>query len=543
VWVLEVPAPAQPLAPSATALGPFYNVGAVTTTKAPVSLPFAIAFPVPEGADTAHLAMAMLVPAEEGMDSTETGPAWEPVRGLYDDQNDLFTVALPALVIEGRTVVLMQHPEMTPIAPDEIADGETAARAAHADVPVDDIEFYVACDDSIDPGACQPDVTQQFKDGLLAAYNKFTGLGYELPALQRAAARIRHRETSAGEVEIVNIIRYDGAYIMAEPSGFLTGVYKYNLMKIRFSYDRSEPNPDIPRATTHELFHAFQMGGTPPGSPPTPAYLDWDHHPQFVETSWIVEGTAIAAEDSADTMKRSAHAESAVGLHPVNRSLLASDMAERGADENEIVAYQAQDFWVYFANKRADNPSLGYLKPLFARGAGLKAAVDFFAQDLGTSLGAEYWAWVKNQAIEKTVTLGGALTDPGRIEIPRDNPVIGEDIAVIDYPAGEIHSVTAALPILTAAVVQINIKRDVAATTVTVDPLYGGPAYRVYLNGECASEGGPCYARIPEGMRTFDNLATGDVLYAIIANTNTDRTKRIKYTLTVRPVPPPPPPP
>jgi len=78
---------------------------------------------------------------------------------------------------------------------------------------------------------------------------------------------------------------------------------------------------------------------------------------------------------------------------------------------------------------------------------------------------------------------------------------------------------------------------------VAVDPFIEGPDYRVYLNGECASEGGPCYARIPERMRTFTELEKGDIIYAIIANTNTDRTKRITYTLTVGPVPPPPPPP
>lgn len=134
-----------------------------------------------------------------------------------------------------------------------------------------------------------------------------------------------------------------------------------------------------------------------------------------------------------------------IGLHPVNRSLLASGRTT--AAEWDTIAYQAQDFWVYFANKQVPELGLGYLQPLFARGACTQAAVDFFAQDMKTSLGAEYWSWAKNQAIEKIFTLGGALTDPGHIVAGRDKSVIGDVAAnAIYYPDGEIKSVTVPPP-------------------------------------------------------------------------------------------------
>ena len=172
-----------------------------------------------------------------------------------------------------------------------------------------------------------------------------------------------------------------------------------------------------------------------------------------------------------------------------------------------------------------------------------QAAVDFFAQDMKTSLGAEYWSWVKNQAIEKLYTLGGALTDPGRIDGDRDKSVIGAKVPVINFPTSEKRSVTRTLPILTAGVVRINITDIPLNITVTAGPLLDGLAYKVYVNGECSSEGHLCYLGIPEGERYFTDLKKGDTLYAIIANTNTDPTKRIKYTLTVQPtlVPPLPP--
>ena len=138
VWIVEVPPPALPLWPSTTALSSCYNVGAVVTTRAPASLPFAIAFPVPEGADTAHLGMAVLVMAEEATDSMETGPVWDAMRGFYDDQNNLFSAALPTLVLEGRTVVLIQDPAMTPVTLDE----ETPEPTPNVDVAKFDFECF-----------------------------------------------------------------------------------------------------------------------------------------------------------------------------------------------------------------------------------------------------------------------------------------------------------------------------------------------------------------------------------------------------------------
>lgn len=535
VWIVEVPAPALPLWPSTTVLGSCYNIGAAGTTRAPVSLPFAIAFPVPAEADTAHLGMAMLVMAEEATDSTETGPVWETMRGFYDDQNNLFSAALPTLLIEGRTVVLIQDPAITTITLDQ----ETLAPAPNVEVG----KFDFVCFDSTHPVECDSDVVRQFQESLGTAYRRFTNsLGYEpLPALPHSFPQINKLVSPTGAVEIQNITTYYGSRITP---GTSDDASRYQPLELRmiFPYAQSDP-PDIPRVTAHELFHAFQYGGPQAGTDQDPAFLDYKLYSW--ETSWIVEGTAITAEDSAETMKRSSRKQSQIGLHPVTRSLLSSDKAEHNDDAvNEIVAYQAQDFWVYFANKHVPELGLGYLKPLFARGTALHAAVDFFAQDMGTSLGDEYWSWVKNQAIEKRFTLGGALTDPGHIDANRDKSVIGDVAATaIYYPDGEGKSATVPLSILTAAVIEINITRHVDATSVTAGSLYGGRAYRVYLNGECAVEGSPCYARIPEGTRTFDELEKGDILYVILANTNTDPAKRIEFTLTVAPAPPPPPPP
>jgi hypothetical protein len=314
------------------------------------------------------------------------------------------------------------------------------------------------------------------------------------------------------------------------------GGYTYDDRKMDFCYAKGSPELDIPRDTAHELFHAFQFGGQLANTRHTPAYIDMKKLGFTV--NWIIEGTAAAAEDSAETMTRSL-ARNSDGtafwsLHPIDKSLLASDKAD--GFTSEVIAYQAQDFWVFVATSGVEELGLGYLKGLFKRGVSLDAAVAFFDQERGISLGDAYWLWVKNQAIEKTITLGGALTDPGRIEIPRDTPVIGEDVPVIDFPGDNpeaSHSVVRTLPILTAMVVRINITANRDSTLVTAGPLAKGLVYKAYLNGECTLEGGPCYSRILDGERTFDTLAKGDTIYVILANINQNPRRRVRFELNV----------
>ena len=109
VWIHEVEAPAEPLPAEATALGPFYNVGAVETTIATGEGTFALALPVPEGADPAHIALAALVAADRQLEDEEPEDLWLPTTGVYDPEEDLFSVALDALERAGETFVLMEH--------------------------------------------------------------------------------------------------------------------------------------------------------------------------------------------------------------------------------------------------------------------------------------------------------------------------------------------------------------------------------------------------------------------------------------------------
>jgi hypothetical protein len=107
---------------------------------------------------------------------------------------------------------------------------------------------------------------------------------------------------------------------------------------------------------------------------------------------------------------------------------------------------------------------------------------------------------VKNQAIEKTIDFDEKLTDPCRIVIPRDDPVIGP-FDVLAYPAADSPpEVNGTLSRLSAAVVRIIFLQDVGRTTITASGSEG-LAYKVYLNGEdgCAA--------VPDRDRTFESLS------------------------------------
>jgi FG-GAP repeat len=116
VWIHEVEAPAEQLPPEATAHGSFYNVGAVETTIATSEGTFALALPVPEGADPAHIAVAVLVPADRQTEGAEPEDLWLPVTGVYDPDQGLFSIALDVLERTGETFVLMERTDAAALA-------------------------------------------------------------------------------------------------------------------------------------------------------------------------------------------------------------------------------------------------------------------------------------------------------------------------------------------------------------------------------------------------------------------------------------------
>ena len=210
-------------------------------------------------------------------------------------------------------------------------------------------------------------------------------------------------------------------------------------------------------------------------------------------------------------------------LHPINVGLLATHYLHE--DGSDWIEYRAQDFWVYFGLKAG--LGLDYLMPLFDRGAGPEAADAFFAQEHQTSLGAEYWSWVKNQAMEKTIDFGGRLTDPCRIQAD----VIGTPKQLLYPPLDAPPWVEGSLPRLTSEVVRIIFSgENLGQTTVRAEVTEGTLdqlSYKVYVDGEAGC------SELADDARTFEQLVTPEVVYVILANRQYQPENLIKYRVSV----------
>jgi hypothetical protein len=271
------------------------------------------------------------------------------------------------------------------------------------------------------------------------------------------------------------------------------------------------------------MFHAFQHSFKE-------YHTDWGSlslDPVDIEDyKWVSEGTAAAAEDSDTVMRRSVVLDRP--LHPIDRALTASDYVHRIS--SEVIAYQAQDFWVHFARSKGRDLGLDYLKPLFSLGATTAAVDTFLSTTYESSLGVEYWGWAKNQAMEKSVDFDGRLTNACHIE----PELIGTPQFAL-YPTIDLPPpIEGTLPRLTAAVVGIIFQEDLGNTTITARVTSGnaaGLAYKVYM------EGIPGCADVADGERTFDAVASASVAYVILANVQHDPAASLTYEVSISPTP------
>src|SRR5262249_31920510 len=228
------------------------------------------------------------------------------------------------------------------------------------------------------------------------------------------------------------------------------------------------PSPELLNAYAHhELFHAVQHSYT--GSFSTTSY------------DWVSEGTADAAVASDTEMHRTPIDDP----RPVNVPLTSGE---------GLYPYQAQDFWVYLfqANHRA--LPLGELGSFLQRGLSTESVAQVLASPPSTfyfGLGGEYWSWVKNQVLEKTVDLDGALPNPCVLELALigRSPTDGADISwpASDHVFGDLEGLQANL---------VKIHFTTAANNVTITAEGSGGenvlAYKVFRvrDANCADPSG-----------------------------------------------------
>jgi len=507
VWIHEVPAPPEPLLADAVPLGAFYSIGGECTTFAPHEAPFALALPVPDGADTSRLGAVALVSAEYLLDGPASGRFWQPVIGTYDPTRRLYMVTLDALAGEGSTFVLVTDPSAEPD-PSESRERVQEPRSASSgedDTPT----FVVRCFGLIDPEkkVCSLKHKQIIRDALVAAYNKYKRQGFLPPALDNKKVALN----ADSKFEITeNPLSYEGIYIRlaADPAcqqfgGQRGGFYSPLEGSISLCIDEAAILSDkvLDAHAHHELFHAVQFN-----------YPNVRSQPRG---DWVLEGMAEAAVNSEELM----HRWPKCNLRRVDVPLTQPRGAPGTVEAN--YPYQVQDFWVYLFQVNNRALPLGELASFLVRGASIEAVAEQLASPPSSfyfGLGREYWAWAKNQVIEKTVDLDGALQNPCVLE----HAWIGRaanDAADFSWPVSD--HVNGSLESLQSKLAKIEF--TTAASDITITAEGGGGesvlAYKVYLDGEtdCADP-----TKHPDGKRTFASLPQGSIVYVVLANMQYD---------------------
>jgi hypothetical protein len=491
VWIHEVDPPAEPLFSGVTPLGAYHSIGAQCTTFAPPRTPFVVGLPVPESAETSRLAVAVLVPASSIVGGPLSGGVWEVVIGEYDPTRRLYSVRLHGLAVEGSTFVLIESPSFEAGSPE--TDG---ARSAP--------RFDVRCLFWQQPGTCGRQDERDAADALAEAYRRFTQQGFPEPALNMQGPLASDQASHAF------IVRPARRFSLGCDGNVEDGYYNRFTGNIVFC--GVLPPDRLSSVTRHEIFHAIQN-----------AYPDVRRQ---TTDDWVIEGTASAAE--AATLDGVMHRTPARSLRQVDVTLTRPRPTRVRV---RPYPYEAQDFWVYLfrspnaAGVPRDLP-LRELGSFFDRGASTASVADRLQNPPGMTfrpLGDEYWAWVKNQVVEKTdVTFDGALANRCQIQASVvANPLLFSYAAASDHIYGHFDSgldarvVIIEFPGTEAPDGQGGIEmRGLANATILAEGGGDGLAYKVYRENDALD----CQTDVQDGERVFAELEPGAIVYVVLAN-------------------------
>jgi hypothetical protein len=493
--IIETRAPAEAMPSGFLPRGAHYRLAADRLTIAPADKPLLVGLPVPAGTDTSRLAVAVYLP--DGLQSESDEPeaptrSWTTVPGSYDAANNLFVTTMRALLPEGVTLVLFEHPDNAPLPP-----ASEATRYAQAPGAV---EFHVTCD----PAAVNNDVCVNAYYVLVAseladAYHDFVDLHhFNPPAMVHLAGSFSSPDKDPRLSET-----YYGALIATQPcinkSGQpIFGQYSYLTLQLLVCIDEMASSDSLRYTVRHELFHAIQA------SYPEVA-RDRITESGGPLSHWLLEGTASAAERSSYLMLRSP-------------DWLLRQVTEPLTSTVRAVEYDAQDFWVYTGLEGPQSDHyISYLRPIFEQGA----TPQHVAQAM--NLGDAYWQWAKNQFIEHHQPMIDAFdSGPCTLEDAAYDPALTR---VLNYPA-QI-SVEGFLPPLTSAVVEIRVAQAIGNMPVnaTNNTDESDMKFKVYEDGVAGCKD------VPDGQRFLQNVPAGARKLVLVSNISP--TDPFTYAVTV----------
>ena len=496
--------------------GSYFQIAVDRDITTSLAEPLLIGFPVPQEADPAHLALAVLDDQEPF--TTTAQLAWYFLDGLYDADQGLFLTTLSALKAAGNVYVLAEHYSFdSPANDSELQDAGTTVGA-----------FTVSCRAFPESDDCLPATEEQVAIYLDQIHTRMTNdFGFPaVPRLQSPLGRIVMAEdqNSLAYVSGFTASITPHSYFRCENAG---GIYRPDRGLLYLCYDPAEGiTAYTPNVLIHEYFHAVQYSYAKVFDP------DSEDPPPPPE-AWIIEGMATMAMESYyldDTVVRSTEQE-------WQKPLLKIDESPRHAiwGDEPLNEYYAQDFWVYMGQRFLED--LGYVDQILEEGGATTEGVALaLAAKFNVPFDELFWGFVKNQAIENLYSLGdnegilctanyGAL---GGLHIvwPYD-PV---DYWEYPNPSGELYD---SIDPLTAKLIEITFPAEVgrAYMAVELEVCQGLPSdqketcqlqaqkdlhSKIYVSGEMNCQ---AYTDAVEGKRTFTvGSVPGERYYILLAN-------------------------
>jgi hypothetical protein len=497
VTIAPTTQPATPLPAMAQAISNYYLLGAAETVLVSPQQPLLVAFPVPPGADTAHLVLAKLVSGAGVHDANDGQESWLFLEGFYDPSDNLFLTTLGGLTGDGHTFVLTTHPDFE-------SPSNSAPASANPGVSL----IQAKCVHFSAPSPCTSSIEEQMEVFVTNVYGHIKqNKEFPDPRLRYLHETLDYNPNSLSSLGYMMYIEpHDSGWCdRLEALGYYDPAEGYMVL----CYNPLQGiDDDVLSALVHEYFHATQYAYQP-------ILEDWE---QGNEEAWVVEGMAKGTEKSytINEMRRS-EAGGWVELHLVDQTL------KEGSDN---IPYFAQDFWVYHGlNNDLD---LKYLRDILTEGSE--------AVDVASALGdgqrlPPYWEWAKNQVMEKQETFNNRLQRPCWIE-----PNLVQNMEFFEHhnPDKLQHQVTVGP--LSTAVVKLTYSQDWGFAAAEVYPhlvaqlpeAQQALRYKFYEDGVTGCES------IPDGPRTWpwgEGVYAARDYYVLISNIDIEKT--FDYTIII----------
>jgi len=513
------PTSETPIPDFARPVGSYYRVaGGRNVDVATDEPPLYLALPVPEGADTSRLALAVRVPQKYTTDNAQSSAeyGWSVVRGAYEPERGLLVTPIRFLMERGTAVAVVESdghtsPSMAGAGGETLfaktqtffsQDAKAAARTSST--AKRNTQFVVKCVGFDDASACGSDEKKDVRQYLNKAVQDFVG-GFQFPALA---------ETFFAKKPVWKIYKNGQSWCDDNAAGKYLTLTKVAITCYDGTGDPSEGT------TRHEFFHATQYSYGP---------VSWAKLPNK-RPDWVIEGTAELAEPTSSSAGAAA-VRGPDAFRNVDRKLT----AEMG--KPQYTEYWAQDFWVYLINSR--NATLSkILEPLFSPQPNTPNEPHIKKVHELYSITDDHWDWVRNQAFESAVREGNPYLNRPCVFNPKS--VTGSPRTITYDAQAQTGPMTRSVSVdlLTAEVLKVDIKNGSGANKVLAEAKATTSAddgyVKAYANHSTATTachgggGSSSSASIQEGVSP-DSTKT---VYLLLSNSAPDKSASFNLRLS-----------